>query len=33
MIPAATDFHGLRNPGAVRPSEHVVRICPRDLKQ
>lgn len=28
---AANDLHGLRNPGAVRASYHVIRIFPRDL--
>ena len=28
---ASRDLHGLRNPGAVRTSYHVVRIFPRDL--
>jgi quercetin dioxygenase-like cupin family protein len=28
---ASHDLHGLRNPGAVRTSYHVVRIFPRDL--
>jgi quercetin dioxygenase-like cupin family protein len=30
---ASHDLHGLRNPGAVRTSYHVVRIFPRDLAQ
>ncbi|HEY0863655.1 MAG TPA: cupin domain-containing protein [Lacunisphaera sp.] len=28
---ASHDLHGLRNPGTVRTSYHVVRIFPRDL--
>lgn len=28
---ASRDLHGLRNPGAVRASYHVIRIFPRDL--
>lgn len=28
---ASHDRHGLRNPGAVRTSYHVIRIFPRDL--
>lgn len=28
---ASHDLHGLRNPGPVRTSYHVVRIFPRDL--
>jgi mannose-6-phosphate isomerase-like protein (cupin superfamily) len=28
---ASMDRHGLRNPGAVRCSYHVIRIFPRDL--
>jgi mannose-6-phosphate isomerase-like protein (cupin superfamily) len=28
---ASHDLHGLRNPGAVRASYHVIRIFPRDL--
>ena len=28
---ASHDLHGLRNPGAVRCSYHVIRIFPRDL--
>lgn len=30
---ASQDLHGLRNPGAVRASYHVIRIFPRDLKE
>jgi XRE family transcriptional regulator, regulator of sulfur utilization len=28
---ASMDLHGLRNPGKVRASYHVIRIFPRDL--
>ncbi|MDI1321074.1 MAG: cupin domain-containing protein [bacterium] len=28
---ASMDLHGLRNPGQVRASYHVIRIFPRDL--
>ena len=28
---ASMDLHGLRNPGTVRASYHVIRIFPRDL--
>jgi quercetin dioxygenase-like cupin family protein len=28
---ASMDLHGLRNPGNVRASYHVIRIFPRDL--
>lgn len=28
---ASNDLHGLRNPGQVRASYHVIRIFPRDL--
>jgi len=28
---ASHDLHGLRNPGPVRASYHVIRIFPRDL--
>jgi mannose-6-phosphate isomerase-like protein (cupin superfamily) len=28
---ASHDLHGLRNPGTVRASYHVIRIFPRDL--
>ena len=28
---ASHDLHGLRNPGVVRASYHVIRIFPRDL--
>ncbi len=28
---ASHDLHGLRNPGAVRASYHIIRIFPRDL--
>ena len=30
---ASHDRHGLRNPGPVRASYHVIRIFPRDLTQ